>query len=80
MGVRVEELVDGALIHGAPGAVHGAMVRGFHDHRIHMALSVLALVAKGRSRVSDRECVEVSYPEFHADLERIVQAESEEEA
>ena len=74
MGVQVEELADGAIVHGAPGAVRGATVRSFHDHRVHMALAVLAQTANGGSNISDPECVTVSYPGFHADLARLAGA------
>jgi 3-phosphoshikimate 1-carboxyvinyltransferase len=71
MGIQVDELADGAVIHGDRGALQGATVRAFDDHRIHMALAVLAEVAEGPSDVSDPDCVAVSYPSFHADLARL---------
>ena len=68
MGADIEEMGDGAIVTGTPGGLRGATVRAFHDHRIHMALSIAALVAEGRSTVMEPECVDVSYPGFHADL------------
>jgi 3-phosphoshikimate 1-carboxyvinyltransferase len=41
------------------------------DHRIAMALSVVALGAEGDTVVRDAECVGVSFPEFFATLERL---------
>ncbi len=71
MGAGVEELADGAVVTGAPGRLEGATLRSFDDHRIHMALAVLAEAAEGTSRISEPDCVAVSYPGFHADLARL---------
>ena len=48
MGVQVEELPDGLVIHGT-GAVQGGTVDGCNDHRIVMAFSVAAAYAASDS-------------------------------
>lgn len=70
LGVRCHERRDGIEIVG--GVVGGGVVHAFDDHRVHMAFSVLAQVARGRVEVDGRGCEAVSYPMFHRDLERLV--------
>ena len=72
LGVRCEELPDGAIVHG--GRIGGGEVHSYHDHRVHMALSILAAVAEQEVTVDHPECVAVSYPGFHRDLAAIVAA------
>jgi 3-phosphoshikimate 1-carboxyvinyltransferase len=61
MGARIKERPDGLEIVG--GRLHGAEVKGYHDHRIVMALAVAGLVA-GNTRIDSAESVDVSYPGF----------------
>ena len=64
MGVAVEELPDGLVIHGT-GKVTGAKDLDSHgDHRIVMSLAVAALAADGASVIHDAECAGVTYPGF----------------
>jgi 3-phosphoshikimate 1-carboxyvinyltransferase len=72
MGADVEEFSDGLRVAGrSAGKLRGAKVDPQGDHRIAMALSVVALGAKGDTVVRDAECVGVSFPEFFATLERL---------
>lgn len=41
------------------------------DHRMAMAASVLALIAKGESRILNTECVATSFPEFPSIVRRM---------
>ncbi len=69
LGVRVRELPDGLVIEGG-ARLRGARVRSHGDHRIAMALSVLALAAEGPTEVENAECVAVSFPGFYALVDR----------
>jgi 3-phosphoshikimate 1-carboxyvinyltransferase len=69
MGAQVEERPDGFLIVGGR-PLRGAVVDSRGDHRIAMALAVTALAAEGETRIEDAACVDVSFPEFFALLER----------
>lgn len=64
-GVECEERPDGMIIKGrGPGALRGAVVDSFGDHRIAMAAAVLALVADGATEVRDTGNIATSYPGF----------------
>ena len=67
MGVQVEELPDGLVIHGT-GAVQGGTVDGCNDHRIVMAFSVAAAYAAGDSVIEQAESINKTYPAFFEDF------------
>jgi 3-phosphoshikimate 1-carboxyvinyltransferase len=72
MGARVEEFPDGMRVDGrAAGKLRGAKVDPKGDHRIAMALAVVAMGAEGDTTIRDAECVGVSFPEFFDTLERL---------
>lgn len=62
LGVEAEERDDGAVIRG--GAVRGGRVDAEGDHRIAMALAVLALVASEPVVIDSARWIRTSYPEF----------------
>ncbi len=66
MGIEVQELPDGMIIHG--GKLQGAELESYDDHRIVMALTVAALAADGESVINDAESAAVTYPDFIADF------------
>jgi len=78
MGARLEEFPDGLRLEGhesgagtATSKLRGAKVNPQGDHRIAMALAVVALGAEGDTVIKDSECVGVSFPEFFKTLERL---------
>lgn len=70
-GAAVEELEDGFIING-PCALRGASVPSFGDHRIAMAMAVAGLIAEGATTIENAEAVDISYPDFFCDLDRLV--------
>ena len=72
MGAEVEEFADGLAVSG-PAQLHGASIDAHGDHRIAMAFSVAALIAKGETEIAGAECVAISFPEFFTLLESLVQ-------
>jgi len=71
-GVAVEEREDGMLVEGARGRIAGGVaVDSYGDHRIAMAMAILALFAREPILVRDVACVQTSYPGFWEDLESL---------
>ena len=71
MGVKVEERPDGMVIEGGSPIRGGVAVDSYGDHRLPMAMSVLALYASAPVRMDDIACVNKSYPEFWDDLRKV---------
>lgn len=64
-GVACEEAPDGLAIEGQPrGRLRAAEVDSRGDHRVAMTAAVLGLVADGKVRVRDVECIRTSFPRF----------------
>jgi 3-phosphoshikimate 1-carboxyvinyltransferase len=72
MGAQVEEFEDGFAVDG-PVILKSATIHSYGDHRIAMAFSVAALLADGESEIVGSECVSVSFPDFFARLESLVE-------
>jgi 3-phosphoshikimate 1-carboxyvinyltransferase len=70
VGVECEERPDGLTIEGSTRLLSGT-VRTGGDHRIAMAFGVLGRAPGCAIDVDDRACVNVSYPGFWTDLEKI---------
>lgn len=70
MGVKVGELEDGLAIDGGV-ELEGAEIETFGDHRLAMSFAIAALVARGPSIIKDAECVELSYPGFWYDFDKL---------
>jgi 3-phosphoshikimate 1-carboxyvinyltransferase len=74
MGAHVEERPDGLRVEGqTAGQLRGAEIDPAGDHRMAMAFAIAALGAKGESVIRDAGCVAISYPDFFALLDRIVE-------
>ena len=61
-GANVVESGDALTVY--PGALHGATIHTYGDHRIAMAFGVLSAVSGGAITVDDPECAIVSFPGF----------------
>jgi 3-phosphoshikimate 1-carboxyvinyltransferase len=82
MGARIEERPDGMSIQGLGysgenGRLQPANGRSHGDHRVAMSLAIGGLTASGESVVQDTECIETSFPNFHASLLRLTGAVTE---
>ncbi|WP_186422505.1 3-phosphoshikimate 1-carboxyvinyltransferase [Lacrimispora celerecrescens] len=71
MGADVEETEDGMIIRGGK-PLHGAVIDSKLDHRIAMTFAVAGLCAEGETEILGAECVNISYPGFYQDLERLM--------
>lgn len=70
MGANVRELKDGLVITG-PTPLKGAEINSFGDHRIAMAFSIAALIARGETIIKDVDCVNISFPNFYDILKAV---------
>lgn len=70
MGVDIRAKADGFVVRG-PTKVKEAQIQSFHDHRIAMSASILALLANKPSVIEDTACVKTSFPEFFEFLGQI---------
>jgi 3-phosphoshikimate 1-carboxyvinyltransferase len=71
MGAKVTELPDGLEITGT-GALVGAELDSYADHRIAMSLAIAAMMAKGKTTIDRAEAAAVSYPTFFDSLRSII--------
>jgi|APTNR8051073442_1049403.scaffolds.fasta_scaffold00346_30 3-phosphoshikimate 1-carboxyvinyltransferase len=71
LGVEVEEREDGMAIVGGGVLKPTSPVRSYGDHRIAMAMAVLATCAEEPVVINNVACVDTSYPGFWNDLKRI---------
>lgn len=71
LGVDVIETEDGMEIKGADNLKGNVTISTHDDHRIAMTFAVLNLVSEGEIRLDNKNCVEISYPEFFNDLNKV---------
>ncbi len=71
IGADAEELQDGFVVRGGDKPYRGT-IRTHGDHRIAMAFGILGALDGNAIEVDDRDCVNVSYPNFWSDLARVV--------
>jgi 3-phosphoshikimate 1-carboxyvinyltransferase len=70
LGADADELPDGFHVRGGR-RLTGGTANARHDHRLAMAFAVAALGATGPSVIEGADVVQVSYPGFFEDLERL---------
>ncbi len=70
LGARIGVDGDDIAIAG-PTSLRGTVVDSLGDHRLALTFAVAGLVGDGATTIIDAECVDISYPGFFADLERI---------
>ncbi|RMD78768.1 MAG: 3-phosphoshikimate 1-carboxyvinyltransferase, partial [Lentisphaerae bacterium] len=62
-GAGITELPDGMII-TPPARLSAAQFESYHDHRVAMALAVLATALPQPSTITNAECHAVTIPEF----------------
>jgi 3-phosphoshikimate 1-carboxyvinyltransferase len=67
-GIEAREMPEGLVIQG--GKMRPAKIETYNDHRIAMSFAVAGLVACG-IEISDKKCVDKSFPAFWEELEKI---------
>lgn len=74
LGAKIEPTDDGMIIHGKT-ILRGGRVTSYGDHRIGMMLAVASLLTDEVVILEKEEAINVSYPTFFEDFERILHAE-----
>ncbi|MGD1821451.1 MAG: 3-phosphoshikimate 1-carboxyvinyltransferase [Pleomorphochaeta sp.] len=70
LGVRTKELPDGIEIYGT-GAIIGAKVKGYEDHRIIMSMAIAGLYSTSPIIIDDIDAVGVTFPTFFELIEQL---------
>ena len=70
MGCDIEGTEDGMIIRGGR-PLTGAVIDSRLDHRIAMSFAIAGLAAEGVTTISRSDCVDISYPGFFRDLEKL---------
>ncbi|MHB1390145.1 MAG: 3-phosphoshikimate 1-carboxyvinyltransferase [Thermoleophilia bacterium] len=71
VGVDIEALADGFVVHGDGAGITGGAFESRGDHRMAMLGAVAGLVSRAGVTVDDFACAAVSYPAFLDDLQRL---------
>jgi len=73
IGVKVEELEDGLIVHGSGGALlsGGATIAAELDHRIAMSFAISGLVSANPVTIDDMSPVATSFPTFQPMLDSL---------
>ncbi len=69
LGVKAEELPDGAIIEGTTNFTP-ALINTYDDHRIAMSFAILGLKT-GNIKIENPECVAKSFPNFWDYIEKL---------
>ncbi|MFD0896981.1 3-phosphoshikimate 1-carboxyvinyltransferase [Loigolactobacillus binensis] len=74
LGAKIETKADGMIVHGPTPlhAVTNAYVDSHGDHRIGLMLAVAALLSDSQLTLTDAAAIDVSYPNFFADLKTVL--------
>jgi 3-phosphoshikimate 1-carboxyvinyltransferase len=67
-GINAKETADGLMICG--GKLQPAKIETYNDHRIAMSFAIANLAAGG-IEISDKKCVDKSFPGFWEEIKKI---------
>jgi 3-phosphoshikimate 1-carboxyvinyltransferase len=67
-GVATRETADGLIIQG--GTPHPAQIETYDDHRLAMSFAIAGLACRG-IEITDKKCVDKSFPGFWAELQKV---------
>lgn len=71
LNIDICEIEDGIKIKGGR-KVKGCAVNSHNDHRIAMALSILSCISGENIEIKNKECINISFPEFYDLLKNIL--------
>jgi 3-phosphoshikimate 1-carboxyvinyltransferase len=67
LNVAIEERPDGFVVQGGL-TLQGGHCESYGDHRVAMAVAIAGLTATSPTLIEDTDCIETSFPNFHAKL------------
>lgn len=70
IGANIEATEDGMIIHGLT-PLKGGTMDSYGDHRLGMMAGIASLIAKGPITIEDAACIDISYPSFFEDLNKV---------
>jgi len=73
MGVLVDDLKDGFVVHGK-SSLRGCPITTFGDHRIAMAFSIASLLCRESCLLDDNKCVDISFPQFYKTVKSLIKS------
>ncbi|OFY06230.1 MAG: 3-phosphoshikimate 1-carboxyvinyltransferase [Bacteroidetes bacterium GWF2_43_63] len=71
LGLKLEPQGNDLHVFGV-GSLQGGEVDSFNDHRIAMCAAIAATLANSEIKISNAEAVSKSYPDFFADLRKVM--------
>ena len=75
MGADIRVVKTGSredVVINGKGALHGAKLKSFGDHRTAMSMVVAAMAAEGKSEIDDVSCMSKSFPGFLSTLKSLI--------
>lgn len=72
MGVSIHGTDDGMRIKGSVEPLRGGEFDSFKDHRMGMMIAVASLLTKETIKLTNEECISVSYPAFFKDFDSLI--------
>ncbi len=70
LGIKMKEKESSLRIYGN-GEISSGVVDSHGDHRMAMSLAIAGLFAEGPVKVRNADCVNISYPDFVGDIQKI---------
>lgn len=70
MNAHIQGTDDGMIIEGGY-PLAGNVIDSNSDHRIAMSLTIAGLRADGLTKITNSQCVDISYPDFYRDLRKL---------
>ena len=71
MGCNIIEKKDGFIIN-PDNKLHNTSISSYGDHRIAMAFTIAGYLTSAYNEIDDNNCINISFPEFHSVLNKIV--------
>lgn len=71
LGARIEATDDGLIIEGG-NSLRTATINSYKDHRIAMSFYILNTLLEEELKITDSNCVDISYPNFYSDFNRLL--------